>query len=575
MNQFYHRPAARFAILIFSTLIFLAVSSYGQPAGTPVLHFQPVVTGLSSPLDVVNAGDGPNRLFIVQRGGIVRIFNGNSLLATPFINLADTVLDNGEQGLLSLAFHPDYENNRYFFVWYNDKEGDLTLARYQTSVNNPDAADQQSEVVLLEIPKPGTPYFTNHNGGKLNFGPDGYLYVSIGDGGNGGDPFNNSQNGNSLFGKLLRLDVNNFNAAPYYTIPPDNPFVSNPSVRDEIWALGLRNPWRWSFDRLTNDMWIADVGQGAREEINFRAAGNTGGINYGWRCYEGNNTYNSSGCGPSSSFVFPIFDYPHNNSTGGYSVTGGLVYRGNAFPLLTGWYVCADYVSGNVWKIYPNGSNWIISQQTGLPGGLAGFGEAENGALYAVSLNAGALYEIQATTSLPARLVSFTATRAQSSIRLEWMTSYESALDRFDIEYSNDGSGFTPAGSVNASNLPQGNKYQYDYPAPEERDLFFRIRIIDQNGQSAYSKILAVPASGAHRPILTPTVISNQSFTLNTSFPVDQLLIYAYDGRLAWSKQMDHRQGSSLIELPGLRAGLYVVHLIGNNYKIVERITIQ
>ena len=575
MNQFYVCKAVRFSFLYCCALFLLPLSLFSQPAGTPVLNFQSLTTGLSAPLDVVNAGDGSNRLFIVQRGGLVRIFNGTTLLPAPFINLADTVLDNGEQGLLSLAFHPDYSNNRYFFVWYTDKEGDLTLARYQASSGNPNTADQQSEVVLLEIPKPGTPYFTNHNGGKLNFGNDGYLYVSIGDGGNGGDPFNNSQNGNSLFGKMLRIDVDNINTPPYYSIPPDNPYVSNPSVRDEIWALGLRNPWRWSFDRLTQDMWIADVGQGSREEINFRSAGNTGGINYGWRCYEGNSAYNTSGCGASSNYVLPIFDYPHNNSTGGYSVTGGLVYRGSQYPLLTGWYVCADYVSGNVWKIYPNGSNWIVSQQTGLPGGIAGFGEGENGALYAVSLNAGALYEVQATTSLPARLVQLTATRAQNSVRLEWSTSYEAALNRFDIEYSEDGSSFTAAGSVPATNLLQGSRYRYDYPAPEDKDHYFRVKIVDQDGQFAYSRILAIPASGTSRPILTPTVISNQSFTLNTSFPVDQLLIFAYDGKLVWSKSMAHRQGASLVELPGLRAGIYVVHIISNNYKIVERITIQ
>ena len=364
------------ALAIFAFAVF-SLQLHAQPAGNPRLIFTPFISGLSSPLDIVNPGDGSNRLFIVQRGGAIRIYDGG-LLPTPFINLQDTVLENGEQGLLSMAFHPDYENNGYFFVYYTDKEGDVTLARYQRS--SALIANPNSEVVLLELPKPGTPYFANHNGGKIAFGTDGYLYVSIGDGGGSGDPFNNAQNGNSLFGKMLRLNVNNFAVAPYYSVPADNPYVGDPNVLDEIWALGLRNPWRWSFDRLTGDMWIADVGQGSWEEVNFRAANATGGINYGWRCYEGSNPYNTSGCAPISSYIAPIFQYPHNNATGGYSVTGGYVYRGTGSPLLTGWYVMADYISGNVWKIHPDGAGgWTVFQQSGLSGNIAGFGEGEDG----------------------------------------------------------------------------------------------------------------------------------------------------------------------------------------------------
>ena len=232
-------------------------------------------------------------------------------------------------------------------MWYTDVNGAVTLARYRRDVTNPDIADPASGQVLLRYSKPGSPYFTNHNGGKLNFGPDGMLYVGTGDGGNGGDPYNNAQNGNSLMGKMLRLNVNSFaTSAPFYDIPADNPFLApGDGILDEIYAIGLRNPWRWSFDRSTGDMWIADVGQGAWEEVNWLAAGSTSGVNYGWRCYEANHVY-GSGCSPAvTDTIAPIFEYSHNNATGGYSITGGYVYRGASYPELQGYYITADYLS--------------------------------------------------------------------------------------------------------------------------------------------------------------------------------------------------------------------------------------
>jgi len=296
---------------IVQAALLSATSLFNSSAAQPVIGFSPFITsGLSAPVDIANAGDGTNRLFIVQQNGVIRIHDGTSLLPTPFLNISTIITTGGERGLLSLAFHPDYENNRYFFVYYTNLSGDITIARYQADVVNPNTADPLSGVVLMNIPKP----FSNHNGGDLNFGPDGYLYFGTGDGGSGGDPFNFSQTGTSLLGKMIRIDVSNFSTPPYYTIPPDNPYVSDPNVDDHIWALGLRNPWRWSFDRSTGNMWIADVGQSALEEINFRTAGATGGINYGWRCYEGNQAYNTTGCLPQSNLIQPIFVYPHSGA---------------------------------------------------------------------------------------------------------------------------------------------------------------------------------------------------------------------------------------------------------------------
>ncbi len=348
----------------------------------PTLTYTQIIQGMSSPLDIKNAGDGTQRLFIVEQTGAVKIYKNGSLLAKPFLNLsAITSHDANERGLLSIAFHPKYKTNRTFFVYYTDLSGAVTLARYKTS-SNADSAIANSGKILLSLPKPGG--YSNHNGGNLHFGKDGYLYLTIGDGGSGGDPFGNGQNGLVLFGKMLRLDVNaNTTTAPYYGIPADNPFVGNAAYRGEVYALGLRNTWRWSFDRQTGDVWLGDVGQDKWEEVDFRTPAQAAGANYGWRCYEGHKTYNTTNC--NSTYVTPIFDYKHNGA-GGYSITGGFVYRG-AIAALQGYYICSDYVTANAWKIKSNGSGgWNVYQQTGVPGSIVGYGEDENAELYAVSL---------------------------------------------------------------------------------------------------------------------------------------------------------------------------------------------
>lgn len=572
MNYYFHRT--RSFVFIISLLVsnaFVVSDSFAQP----VVSFTSFASGLSAPLDIVNAGDGTNRLFIVQRNGTIRVHNGTSLLPIPFINIADTILDNGEQGLLSMAFHPDYETNRYFFVYYTDKEGDITLARYQTTLGDPNIADPNSEVILLEIPKPGAPYFNNHNGGKIIFGADGYLYVSIGDGGSGNDPFLLSQNGNSFFGKMLRLNVNNFSTPPYYSIPPDNPYVSNPAVLDEIWVLGLRNPWRWSFDRQTNDMWIGDVGQGAREEINFRANGSTGGINYGWRCYEGNNTNLTGGCGPSSNYVFPIFDYPHNGSTGGFSVTGGNVYRGPTYPLLTGYYLCADYVSGNLWKIRPNGiGGWNIFQQSGLPGSIVGFGEAENGTLYAASLG-GTVYLVEATTSLPVRLINFNAQPKSESVLLEWQTSFEDQVASFDIEFSFNGNQFEKAGAVLPLNKSNGAQYRFNHFVSSSEKIYYRLKTVDQNGGFEYSKVLLINSGNNRWVRIRPSIVRNNTLAINASIPLTSIQLFTIEGKEVWRKVLGGQMGNLSINIPKLKAGSYLVHIRAEGRTDIQRIVTQ
>lgn len=362
----------------------------------PTLGFNKILSGLSSPVDIKNAGDGSQRLFIVEQPGKIKIYKNGSVLTKPFLDLTAMVrYRGGEQGLLSVAFHPQYKNNGVFFVYYNNTNGDITLARYLVSKTNPDVADASSGVILFSRPKPGD--YSNHNGGTLQFGKDGYLYLSIGDGGGSGDPFRNGQNGQTFYGKMLRLDVNVRNA-PYYKIPPDNPFVNDPNVLDEIYYLGLRNPWKWSFDRETREAWIGDVGQDSIEEIDFRKPAGAG-ANFGWSCYEGTHSFNTNNCKARSNYVFPVFQYHHDQTNGGECVIGGYVYRGTKFTQLNGYYICADYISNNAWKIKPDGAGgWKVFLQKNVPAGIISFGENEVGELFA-STSAGDIYHIVVTSN--------------------------------------------------------------------------------------------------------------------------------------------------------------------------------
>jgi hypothetical protein len=292
-----------------------------------------------------------------------------------------------------MAFHPNYSVNGYFFVHYtNISNHASTLVRYEVSAN-PDIANADSDLILLSVSQP----FSNHNGGDLHFGPDGYLYISMGDGGSGGDPGNRAQNKTNLLGKLLRIDVNKSNG---YGIPTDNPFVGDESYTPELWALGLRNPWKFSFDRITGDKWIADVGQHDWEEINFEAA-NEKGKNYGWRCYEGNNTYNTSDCLTMSNYDFPVFEYPNSESTG-CSVTGGYRYRGTTYKNWWGSYIHADYCSGKFWETRDSLGHWITKELVNLSDfQYVSFGQGRYGELYIAEHSSGDISKLTDTTCIP------------------------------------------------------------------------------------------------------------------------------------------------------------------------------
>ncbi|MBI5650072.1 MAG: PQQ-dependent sugar dehydrogenase [Chloroflexi bacterium] len=392
------------------------------PRAFPTITVTPGVSGLGQPTTLTHANDNSGRVFVTQRSGAIRIIQGGALLTTPFLDLgatgANRITTTGpEEGLLGLAFAPGYgaTNNR-FYVFYVNASSNLVIARY-TSSANPNIADVNSEQIILTINHPGQ---VNHNGGQLQFGSDGYLYIGVGDGGGGGDTSNNAQNPAQLLGKLLRLNVE-FPAtsmpsrilarAPFtgtfeyffpfvalipsppappltYTIPATNPYTQTIGYRGEIWSLGLRNPWRFSFDRATNDLYIGDVGQNLWEEIDFQSAG-VGGANYGWRILEATHCFNpASGCVPPANYAAPVAEFSH---TLGCSVTGGYVYRGT-ISAMQGIYFYGDFCSGRIWGLQ-NSGGWQTQQLAQPAINISTFGEDQAGNLYVVSYG-GTLYQI-------------------------------------------------------------------------------------------------------------------------------------------------------------------------------------
>ena len=393
-------------------LMFIILLGAAQPARGDVT-LMPVASGLSNPVDIANAGDNSGRLFVVEQAGNIRIIQNGSLLPTAFLNIQSVVNFGGERGLLGLAFHPQYASNGRFFVYYTSKpfsgiaDGDIVIARYQRSAANPNLADTASGQILLTIPHPVN---ANHNGGALRFGPDGYLYAGVGDGGAGDDPPNNAQNRNVLLGKILRLDVNGAS----YAIPPTNPFIGIANVRPEIWAYGVRNPFRFSFDRLTGDFYIGDVGQNAHEEVNRQVAGSAGGINYGWRIFEGLSCYlpppSLPNCTPApADYVPPIFDYPR---TVGATVTGGYVYRGSSTPDLAGKYVFGDFSAAKLFFSPGDlGASFTQLTSAGLAQQVSTFGEGENGELYLANYSSGTIFGFSSSTDSTPDAFAFTNAR--------------------------------------------------------------------------------------------------------------------------------------------------------------------
>ena len=374
-------------------LILLIISIFTLQVFSQSVVLESFGPNFDSPVEIKNAGD--DRLFVVEQTGKIQILNSDgSVNSTPFLNITSNVQYGGEKGLLGLAFHPNYPDNPSFFVNYINNNGNTVISKFSVS-SNPNIADTQEDI-LMTINQP----YGNHNGGCINFGKDGYLYIGMGDGGSGGDPQNYSQNLNSLLGKILRIDINHDGAV--YSVPESNPYIGIDNAQPEIWASGLRNPWKFSFDTYDtfggleiDDLWIADVGQNEFEEINLVDNYNSSGLNYGWRCYEGDDIYNNSNCPSSDELTFPVATYSHSNS-GQFkcSITGGYVYRGELLNNMQGVYFFADYCSQEIGLLNKENDIWNYSLvNPTAPGSWVTFGEDINKELYIASVNGG-LYKI-------------------------------------------------------------------------------------------------------------------------------------------------------------------------------------
>lgn len=550
------------AVLISCFFSFLPL--YAQP---PKISYQQIFSGLSAPTDIVNAHDGTNRLFVVQQGGTIKVWNGTTL--SNFITISSILSTGGERGLLSMAFHPGFNGttNRYFFVYYTNTSGNVEVSRYQTTEGDANTGDSATRTVIITIPHPTN---ANHNGGKLNFGPDGYLYFATGDGGSANDPPNNAQTGTVLLGKMLRIDIDHAGPAahPNYAIPADNPYVGSGTIADEIWNLGLRNPFRWSFDRANGNMWIGDVGQGAQEEVDYRPADSTGHNNFGWRCYEGYiHTPGIATCSPAD-YVPPVFAYVHPPNPPSIAITGGYVYRGLEYPDFNGYYIATEFYSGSVFLLWPNGNGGFDSStQTGLQNNIPAFGEGEDGTLYAISESSNAAYKVVATggSVLPVVLSAFTVQHFPTYNEVKWTTASEQNTSRFYIEYSTDGSYYNRAGQVAASRNISGNSYVFQHQFLTDVATFYRLAIADDNGTVSYSSVIKISPAADNTIKIYPTVIRNGILNISLTQPAFALQLVNANGAVVFKKNLSGVFGTTTIALPVLSKGLYFVQVTTEN----------
>jgi glucose/arabinose dehydrogenase len=546
------------ATLIFFFTLFTLIGT-----AQPDVSYQPFIgagEGLNGPVELASApGDATGRLFIVEKSGLIKIWNGSQLLATPFLDITDDVLDDGERGLLSMAFHPQYQSNGFFFVYYNGNNGNINVARYHVS-SNPNVAEP--------APNPGSPLisiaknYANHNGGHLQFKPGSgtnYLYFATGDGGSGDDPDNNAQDDDSYLGKMIRINVDNAAYTP------------------EVWATGLRNPFRWSFDRTTGDIWIGDVGQSQKEEINFRAGG-AGGANYGWVCLEG--TVSNAGAAPDGvdcngvgPTVPPVMDYDIGGE--GRSVIGGYVYRGNEYADLRGYYIATDYFSGRLWLIKPTGSGWDITEKTGFAGGVASISEAANGALYAVDMNSNIVYKIVTPIVTPLNLINFSGTPMGGYNELKWTTESEESMDKYSVEYSTDGIRYTTVGEVVSVNDANRHIYTYRHTTVNTTTVYYRLKLGERDGSFEYSPVISIGPDTKTGIKVYPTTITNGKVNIISYQPVDKVTVINTSGLQVLSREMNGTTGYFAIDVPTLQKGVYIIRITGKDFQKTEKIIIQ
>lgn len=534
--------------LYLFAFIFFMQKIEAQPAQ---IIFDDTLTGQSGVTDIVF--DNTNRMYLVKQAGTIEIVNGTSVLPTPFLNISGTISNGGERGLLSMAFHPDYANNGVFFVYYTAASpvGNITVARYQRSAGNPDVADASTGTVLFSLSKgPSNP--SNHNGGKLNFDADGNLYFGTGDGGGGGDPNNHAQTGTVNLGKMIRINVSNL-ASSTYTIPAANPYIADANVNDEILALGLRNPWRWSFDKLTGDMWIADVGQGAWEEVNFRAAADINNPgNYGWKCFEGTSAY-GSGCSQTpANLINPVFQYDHS-SAGGISITGGYVYRGTAYTEMQGYYICGDYNSGNGWLVKNNGGgSFTNTAYTAWPTALRTFGEDNNGEIYAAA--GSTVYRVRTNTVAPVKLVNFGGNLQNNNAIIDWSVKMETAGDTYILEGANASMIFNEVYRTKATENRDVNNYTYT--VLNSINKYYRLKMQNADGSTLYSPVINLDKRIRDIKVM-PT---KEGIVIQSNVIIRTAEIMDMSGRRILTKTINN-SGYADITFNGI-TGIYFVRLI-------------
>lgn len=556
----------------FSTLWFFSIILLACAQGQPTVTFTPLTLsapGLTSPVDIVNAGDGTNRLFIVEKRGTVRIVQGTTVLTDFFLDIQSQVMNSGERGLLGMAFHPQYPDSPYVYVNYVIN-GTITtrISRFTLNPNNTNDLLENTQLILIE--QPGVQ--TNHKAGDLAFGPDGYLYIGFGDGGGAFDPSNNGQNLNSLLAKIIRIDINSKTPPLNYSIPPDNPFVGIAGL-DEIWYYGMRNPWRISFDRQTGDFWIADVGQNDYEEVDFIFAGTPGGLNFGWDCYEGNNHPLETGnCPGNPTITWPVFEYPHNCSPcpngKGASITGGFVYRGNMYPALKGYYLCADYVSNYYWLIKKTSNNpltftssWVNG--TGVINALVSFGEDENGELYACNLS-GTLYAISASGPLPVKWESIDAWHITNGNRVEFTIHQSSGIDHFEVQRALNPD-FVKVNTVAlVSPVQDQTHYGADDFYAQSSVIYYRVLAYLSNGEREYSPIARLTPQQLSKPALIYDVyVDLWHLSLPENWRKGKVIIYDVQGKEVYVKELSDEK---MIDLtPPVIPGVYFIEINSEN----------
>ncbi|MEO0787681.1 MAG: PQQ-dependent sugar dehydrogenase [Bacteroidota bacterium] len=509
--------------LLSTILALCAIFLSAQPSFE--LSFTQLASGLRNPVGIQEPNDGTDRLFIIEQSWGIREYDRSTGTLAPtnqlYLDISSQVRDNGnEQGVLGLAFHPSFATNGYFYVNYTSQadaaqgipQGATVVSRFQAA--NPltdNSVSSATEQILLIVPQP----FSNHNAGDLAFGPDGYLYVTMGDGGSGGDPDDNGQDPLTMLGSILRIDVDNPSGGNNYGIPPTNPYVGTTDTLDEIWAMGVRNPWRVSFDKVNNEFWIADVGQNEHEEIN-RVDATIGGLDYGWDCQEGFDTYNgprSADCDPGDVYQSPIVEFPRSGEQAALSITGGFVYRGTEFPNLVGWYICADYVTDNIFLVKENqqGGYDVAIETDDDISNVSSFGQAADGQIFILrrSFSNGRLYTI--SQALPVELTEFSA-RLQDNgqVLLNWTTGREEGSGQFIIERSNDGRSFTAIGQTPAAGSSDTPiNYEFVDRTPLGVRAYYRLRQIDLDGSEQLSPIRRIDPKASEEVEIFPNPVDD------------------------------------------------------------------